>query len=151
MNPKKLITIVVLCIAVLFMYYSMNAAPLISDEKYTYIAGLTWYKTYEEGQRATLEQNKPLLVYFWAIWCQYCEKLHTEVYPDKDVSKMLNESFVLVAVDLDENREDAQRFNVQYPPYFIFFSPQSEIIMRVPGYVPKDDLLGIMNSVLVGR
>lgn len=147
MDSRKLITIVMLCITVLFIYYSMNAAPLISDEKYTYIAGLKWYKSYDEGLAVALEQNKPMLVYFWAIWCQYCEKLHTSVYPDKEVSRLLSEKFVLVAVDLNENKKDVQRFSVQYPPHLIFLTPQSEIIMRIPGYIPKDDFLGVLNQI----
>lgn len=146
MNPKKALTISALVIAVSFVYYSMNAAPLISDEKYTYIAGMTWYKNYEDGQKAAIEQNKPMLVYFWAIWCKFCEKLHTEVYPSEEVNKMLRSDFVLVAVDLDTNKEDTQRFGVQYPPYLIFLSPEGKILTRIPGYLPKEELLQIMKQ-----
>lgn len=147
MKTKKTITIAVLAVVVLFIYYSINAAPLVSDEKYTYISGLSWYKTIDEGAEVAMEQGKPMLVYFWAIWCKFCEKLHTEVYPDPAVNKYLKEDLVLVAVDLDDNRKDAQRFGVQYPPHLIFFSPEGEIITRVPGYIPKEGLLPILEKI----
>lgn len=150
MTPKKTITIGVLVVVVLFVYYSINAAPLVSDEKYTYISDLEWFKTYDEGAKAARETGKPIFIYFWAIWCKYCEKLHTEVYPDPEVSKYLREDFVLVAIDLDENKKDAQRFGVQFPPHLIFLSPDGKIITRIPGFVPKEVLVSVMQKVLEG-
>lgn len=147
MKPKKAITILMLIGIVLFIYYSTSAAPLISDANYTYISGMKWYNTYDAGRNISIEENKPMLVYFWAIWCQYCEKLHTEVYPDPEISKILTEDFVLVAVDMDVNRDDAQKFGVQYPPYLIFFTPSGEITTRIPGYVSAGDLLPLLTQI----
>lgn len=150
MTPRKTITIAVLVVVVLFVYYSINAAPLVSDEKYTYIADLKWYKSYDEGAKVANETGKPVFMYFWAIWCKFCEKLHTEVYPDPEVSRYLKEDFVLVAVDLDENKKDTQRFGVQYPPHLLFLSPDGKIITRIPGFVPKDVLLSVLQEVAKG-
>lgn len=151
MKPKKAITILALATALLFVYYSMNAAPLISDEKYTYIAGMKWYKNYDEGQKAAREQNKPMLVYFWTVWCKFCQTLHEEVYPDPEISRILKEDFVLVAVDLDENKVDARRFGVQYPPYLIFLTPEGKQIATIPGYVSREQLLPILRQIKEGK
>jgi len=151
MKVKKAITILALVAVVLFVYYSMDAAPLISDEKYTYIAGMEWYKNYEEGQKAAAEQGKPMLVYFWALWCKYCITLHEEVYPDQQVSKILKEDFVLIAIDLDENKMDDRRFGVQYPPYLIFLNSKGEIITRIPGFAFKEQLLLMLEQIKEGK
>ncbi len=147
MHPKKTITILVAIGLLLFVYYSMSVAPVISDEKYTYISGLTWYNTFEEGQKVALEQDKPMLVYFWAIWCKFCEKMHTEVYPDPEINKILKEDFVLVAVDLDINKKDAQAFGIQYPPSELFVTPEGEIINKIGGYTPKEYFLISLKQV----
>lgn len=146
MKPKKIMTIAFLAVALFFVSYSLIAAPLISDKNYTYISGLSWYKTVNEGLSVAKEQNKPILVYFWTEWCEWCKKLHTEVYPSEEVNKMLRSDFVLVAVDLDTNKEDTQRFGVQYPPYLIFLSPEGKILTRIPGYLPKEELLQILKQ-----
>lgn len=151
MKPKKIMTLAFLVAALLFAWYSLASAPLISDESYTYISGLRWYKTVDEGLQVAKQQNKPALVYFWAIWCKYCEKLHKEVYPSAEINKMLREDFVLVAVDLDTNKQDARSFNVQYPPHLIFLSPEGRILTRIPGYLPKEELLPIMQQVKARR
>lgn len=151
MKSKKVISIAALCTVAIFVYYSINAAPLISDSEYTYISGMKWYQTYEKGLEVAAEENKPIFLYFWAIWCTYCEVLHTEVYPDPEVSKVLQEDFVLVAVDLDTNREDANKFGVSYPPHLLFLTKDGEEITRIPGYVPKTTLLPILSSVVLGH
>jgi len=151
MKPKKGITILALVVVVSFAYCSMNAAPLISDEKYTYISGMMWYKKYDEGQAVAAEQDKPVMVYFWAIWCKFCRTLHEDVYPDAEISKILGEDFVLVAVDLDENKTDAQRFGVQYPPYLIFLDSQGKVLRADPGFMSKEQLLAVLKQVKEGK
>ncbi|MFH1774186.1 MAG: thioredoxin family protein [Methanobacteriota archaeon] len=151
MKPKKAITILALVAVVLFVYYSMDAAPLISDEKYTYIAGMRWYKNYEEGQKAAAGHGKPVLIYFWTLQCKYCITLHEKVYPGQQVSKILKEDFVLVAIDLDENKMDARRFGVQYPPYLIFLNSKGEIITRIPGFAFKEQLLLMLEQIKEGK
>jgi len=147
MHPKKIITIGVLAVTVFFVYYSVNASPLIDDGEYTYISNIKWYNNYDEGLNAAQEQNKPMLVYFWAIWCQYCRGYHEEVYPDPEVKPILEEEFVLVAIDLDTNREDAQKFNAQYPPKLVFLDPGGGKITDLPGYVPKETFLPIIQQI----
>ncbi|MFQ5887914.1 MAG: thioredoxin family protein [Candidatus Hydrothermarchaeales archaeon] len=151
MEQKKTITLVVVVVIGLFMLYSYSVTPLISDANYTYISGMTWYNTYEAGQKVAIEENKPMLVYVWAIWCQFCEKLHTEVYPDPKVSKYLKEDFVLIAIDLDKNRGDAQKFGAQYPPFLVFLTPTGEKITEIPGYIPAEELSNILEVIVNQR
>ncbi len=151
MKSKKLITIAAMVGVLLFLHYSINAAPLISDSNYAYVANMKWYKSFEEGKAVAEKENKPMLVYFWAIWCQYCEKLHTEVYSSPEVSSLLKEQFVLVSVDLDSNRGDAQKFGVSYPPHLIFATSSGDIIFRIPGYLPKEELLPVLSDIAEGH
>lgn len=147
MKSKKIITLGILAVTVFFIYYSVNAAPLIDDGEYTYIAGLKWYNTYDVGLKAAQAEGKPMIVYGWAIWCKFCKKLHEEVYPDPRVSKILENDFVRVAIDLDSNPEDSKRFAIQYPPKLIFLDPQGQRITEIPGYVPADTLLPILEQI----
>jgi len=148
MDQKKTITLTMLVVIALFILYSYSVTPLISDANYTYISGLTWYNTYEAGQEVAIKEDKPMLVYVWAIWCQFCEKLHTEVYPVPQIQKMLRDDFVLVAVDLDTNRADADRFGATYPPYLVFLTPTGQKITEIPGYVPANELSNLLTIIV---
>jgi len=147
MQPKKAITLALLAVTVFFIYYSANAAPLIDDGNYTYIAGMQWYNTYEKGLDAAQAENKPMLVYGWAIWCKFCEKLHKETFPDPRIAPILENDFVLVAIDIDVNSEDASRFAISYPPKLMFLTPNGETITEIPGYVPADTLFPILEQI----
>ncbi|MFQ6054945.1 MAG: thioredoxin family protein [Methanosarcinales archaeon] len=147
MKPRKVITLLAIVIIIGFMYVSVQSSPVLSDEKYSYLGGLTWSKSLDEGFRIAQEQDKPILVYFWAQWCQYCEKLETETLPNEKVSKILKNDFVLVAIDLDEQGEVAQRYGVSYPPQELFLDKNGTIITRVPGYVDADRFLRELKEV----
>lgn len=148
MKSEKLLTLTAFATLLLFVYYSMNAAPLISDEEYTYIGGLKWYNTFEEGQREAFEKNKPIFIYFWAIWCTFCEQMQTEVYPNPEVKNILEEDFVLVTVDVDGNEKDANRFSVSYPPKEVFTTPEGEVITEIGGAVPTESFLPVLKNVV---
>jgi thioredoxin-related protein len=147
MKPKKVLTLVALVFLILFGYYAIEAAPLISDSEYTYLSGMQWYNTYEAGAAAALEEDKPIFLYFWTFWCVWCEKLQTEVYPQEEISRVLQEDYILVAIDMDINKEDTQRFNVVYPPQEKFLTPDGKVIHTIPGYVPADQLLSILKEI----
>jgi len=147
MHPKKTITILLAIGLLLFVYYSMNVSPVVSDKRHTYISGLSWYNSFEEGQKAALEQDKPTLVYFWATWCYICEEMQTEVYPDQEINKILKEDFVLVAVDLDINKEDAQAFGIWVPPAEIFVTPEGDTIHKIGGGMQKEGFLIVLKQV----
>jgi thioredoxin-related protein len=147
MRTKKLLTIIALLAIVVFVFYAVNATPIVSDNEWTYIGGMNWYQTYDEGSAVAKETGKPMLVYFWTIWCTYCEKMQVEVFPYPPVKEILQEDFVRIAIDMDINKEDTNRFNVQAPPHELFLDEKGAIITRVPGYVAEDTFLDLVIQV----
>lgn len=143
------ITTTAIAIFGLFLFHSNSTASLDSDVNYTYISGLRWHNTYEAGHKVALEMEKPMLVYAWATWCKYCQKLHAQVFPNPMVSKFLEKDFVLVAVNLDKNREDADRFEIQYPPHFLFLASDGEKVLEAQGFRSIEELSGILEQVTI--
>jgi thioredoxin-related protein len=148
MEHRKAITITFLTVMLLFVYYAINAAPLMTDEEYTYLGNLKWYNNYEDGRAVAEELNKPMFIYFWTIWCPYCEKMQTEVFPRPEINSLLRENFVLIAIDMDVNTKDTQRFGVQFPPHELFLTSEGEVITRIPGYIPAEELLPVLKQVV---
>ena len=147
MKTKKTLTIVAFLVVVVFVFYAVKATPIISDKEWTYIGGMTWYQSYEQGAAVARETGKPMLVYFWTIWCTYCEKMQVEVFPYPPTKKILEEDFVRIAIDMDVNKEDTSRFNVQAPPHELFLDENGNTITRIPGYVPEETFLELLTQV----
>lgn len=147
MRTKKAITLVVLVFIIAFLYATINNSVVLSDENYAYLSDYTWHKNLNDGLNISKEENKPVFVYFWAVWCQYCEKFETQTLTDPRVKKMLDEDFVLVAIDLDEDRVVPARYGVSYPPHELFVDENGEVIDRVGGYVDADTFYNVLQYV----
>ncbi|MBW6517360.1 MAG: thioredoxin family protein [ANME-2 cluster archaeon] len=147
MRTKKAITLVVLVLVIGFLYLTMNNSVVLSDENYAYLSDFQWHKNLDEGMAISREENKPVFVYFWAVWCQYCEKFETQTLTDPRIRQMLEEDFVMVAIDLDEDNVVPARYGVSYPPHELFVDGNGKVIDRVGGYVDADYFYQLLKSV----
>jgi thiol-disulfide isomerase/thioredoxin len=96
------------------------------------------------GHSQTLEQLRGKLVYvdFWASWCGSCRQSFpfmndfAQRYPDK---------LVVLAINLDEKRSDAEAFLAKYPASFtVLFDPKGDVAARY-------DLKGMPSSFLIDQ
>ncbi|MCX9085461.1 MAG: thioredoxin family protein [Candidatus Methanoperedens sp.] len=153
MRTKKLVSILVLVLILGFAYFSYTTALTnftLSDQNNSYLGGIKFHRAaagLEEGVEIAKIENKPIMMYFWAIWCQYCARFQTDTLGNPKVKKILEEDYVLVAMDLDIDREVAQQYGVSYPPYLVFMDPNRNVLDRVPGAVEPDYLLPIVTKV----
>jgi thioredoxin-related protein len=153
MKTKKLLTILVLILIISFAYGSYNIALskfTLSDKNNSYLGGIKFYRSdsgLEKGFQIAQQEKKPVMVYFWAIWCQYCAKFQTDTLGNPQVKQILENDYVLVAMDLDVDRDVSSRYGVGYPPYLIFMDPNGNVLQRVPGAVGPDYLMPIVTQV----
>jgi thiol:disulfide interchange protein DsbD len=67
--------------------------------------GILHFKNDYSGALAYAQQiNKPLLVDFTGHACANCRKTEDYVWPDPEVTQLLNDSFVLVSLYVDDKR-----------------------------------------------
>ncbi len=153
MKTKKLLSILVLILIISFAYGSYSIALKdfkLSDTNNSYLAGLTWYRSaagLEKGFQIASQENKPVIVYFWAIWCQYCAKFQTDTLGNPQVKKILEEDYVLVAMDLDVDTDMKYKYGVSAPPYVLFLDGNGNVLKRIPGAVDAYDFLPIVTQV----
>jgi thiol-disulfide isomerase/thioredoxin len=95
---------------------SSSAAPPSTD------IWLQGAEGYERAIKLQKEQNVPMVVYFWAGWCPYCQALDSKYLPTAPVQEYLRE-VIKVRIYPEQGpaeRELARRYNVQgYPSFFI--------------------------------
>lgn len=153
MKTKKLVSILVLMLMLTFAYFSYKTALsnfTLSDKNNSYLGGIKFHRAAEglgEGFQIAAQENKPIMMYFWAIWCQYCARFQTDTLGNPDIKNILEEDYVLVAMDLDIDREVAQQYGVSYPPYLVFMDSKGNVLERVPGAVGPEYLLPIVTQV----
>ncbi len=111
-----------------------------TDEK------IRWYD-YNEGLELGKNQNRKVFINFYADWCGYCKQMDRETFQDRAVIAYLNEEFVPVRVDTEQNQKAAADYRVRGLPVSWFIAEDGEPIGSQPGYIPPDTLLSLLRYI----
>lgn len=113
-------------------------------------------------QLSDLYKKGPLLINFWALWCEPC-RVELRVLKDlykkfkdkgltilginqdspKSVSKVrsyISSQKINFLVAIDPNSQLLQKFNGQSIPYSLLINEEGEIIYKNVGYLPGDEI-----------
>lgn len=83
-------------------------------------------------QTEVMEADKPVIVDFWASWCGPCR----QVSPVLTSIAETHDELYVAKINIDENPEIAQQYQVLSVPTFLVFSG-GKVIKTVVGAKPK--------------
>ncbi len=86
---------------------------------------IDWIYDFDEGLRIAEEENRPILVDFWAPWCRPCIEMDARVFSRPDVVEAI-EPFVPVKLNVDVPEYSDLKINTfgsHALPYYIFLHP----------------------------
>ena len=91
-----------------------------------------WVYDLEQGLELAREQNKPVMVDFYADWCTVCKEIEAFTYTDDAVDEQLDR-FVNIKVDIDrvDNREQIiERYQITGLPLIVFYDSLGRCFWR---------------------
>jgi thioredoxin 1 len=83
-----------------------------------------------------LENEKPVLVDFWAEWCGPCRMVAPVV---EQIARERQGELVVGKLDIDHAQEIAQRYNIQGIPFLGLFE-HGQLVRHAVGAMPKANL-----------
>lgn len=91
----------------------------------------------EDFQKEVIEADLPVLVDFWAEWCNPCLKMKPLI---KEIGKEFEGKIKICELNVDQNPGKAANYGIKSIPT-IFFFKNGEVAGRVVGIVGKKELL----------
>jgi len=108
---------------------------------------VTWMK-YDEGMKKAQEKDLPVYVEFYATWCPPCKMMAQTTFQDKEVVSLLNEGFVSIKVDIDQEKELALRYGARSIPHHIVMNSKGDVLKVLRGAMPADIFLANLKEAV---
>ena len=102
------------------------------------------WQTYASGMKAIKDGKKKGFLHFYTDWCHFCKKMSQETFTDPKIIAYLNENFVNIRLNADQERDVAQQYVVSPVPDNWFIGDDGNPLSHFPGYIPPERLLAML-------
>lgn len=105
---------------------------------------------YESVMQSARSANKPVLYLLYASWCPHCHVMRDQVFPDVEVSKLVQTNFLVAAQDaeLPGGKALMRKYNANSYPSFVVLDPGGKLLYGFNGELKKDDFIKEINQAL---
>src|SRR5690606_37386788 len=97
-----------------------------------------WHSDFESARQTAQQQNRPMLLHFYADWCFPCKRMEKDVLSRPAVLQVLTSNLVLVKINVDRSPDLAKRFGINQFPSDVIVDPTGERILSSTGYQEAD-------------
>lgn len=121
----------------ILIVFNLNASEMIN------------YQTnYEKALTNAVQSNKILMMLVTTKSCPWCKKLENQVLKKENISKLINENFIPLYVDLDLINYP-KKFEIKVVPTIYFINAKDEMVIeKSMGYKNKKDFENILRGVI---
>jgi len=141
------IALPLLILAAIIFFFQFQGGAEVESQPEKGDGKIDWiWNDVSRGIQTAREENKPVLLEFWADWCHWCKKMDREVLSDREVVGFVEDNFVPVRIDsdLEENIALLRLYGISGHPAYVVLNQEGEFISKEVGYRPKDAFMDFL-------
>jgi thiol-disulfide isomerase/thioredoxin len=109
-------------------------------------APIPWETKLDRASAAARESNQPMLIEFWAAWCEGCREMDRDVYASAQIASAMRKVRA-VKVDVDREPAVARKYEVSATPTLIVTDSFGRELFRYAGALPHDRMLQLLHAL----
>lgn len=94
-----------------------------------------------EALQKAKTSDKQVFAVFESDTCTYCHQLRQNTLNDAQVMEKLNESYVVVIINVNDSPEIASKYNVYSTPTMFILDSEGNELKSIEGYYGPEDLI----------
>ena len=110
------------------------------------LAGISWETKLDRAQVAARAANQPILIEFWATWCEGCKEMDRDVYSDEGVASSMKK-VVALRIDVDREPGLARKYAVDGTPTLVVTDSFGREMFRYLGAMPRDRMVDLLAAL----
>lgn len=119
----------------LVVLFALTSAVVpVSAQEPPILREVRWRLDYPAARKEAQEKSLPLVIDFGTKSCFWCRKLDETTLRDPQVVSTLNERFVPLRIDAEEQRQLTQYLRITSYPTVVLASPDGRILGTLEGY-----------------
>jgi len=107
----------------------------------------TWQPDLQQAKREAARTNRLVLMHFWAPWCGPCKRLEQEVFSRPAVAEAVSANYVMVKLNVDDNRALAGTYGVRGIPADVIITPDGKVVKLLQSPATADQYAGVMGQI----
>lgn len=96
--------------------------------------------TTENFEKEVLQSDMPVLVDFWASWCNPCKMMTSVV---EEIENEMKGKVKVCKVNIDEEADLAVKYNIMSIPTFLIFK-DGKVMNKAVGMQDKQELINLL-------
>jgi len=97
-----------------------------------------------EFDAEVVQNGKPVIVDFWAEWCQPCKMLSPTV---EEIANEYDDKILVTKLNVDDNPATATKFGIRGIPTLLFFK-DGQVVQQIVGVKTKAEIKKIIDEHL---
>jgi thiol:disulfide interchange protein DsbD len=134
-------TVLLVAVLALLLTSASNCTTKKAESK------VNWLYDWNEALGKAQNENKPIMIDFYADWCTPCKRLDSDTYSDEALGAFLNDNFVSLKSNVDKS-DLYGNYDITAIPTIVLVSPEETEIGRIRGYEPPDQFYQDVQAIL---